>query len=301
MRRKSLWFGANVGLLLLAVLMAASETARAEETCQLVRKSTGEPFMMYEVIRYRNTPERLGYCLQPMKIWYGREFWPDGTPSRKAMDLGLPKRDLVQTVAKRSLSYGPVSVFDIEHWPLEDEDYADAAVDNYVTITDWFREVTPQGQQFGFYGMVPIRDYFRAIEGKDHGEYKEWQAENDRLTPFADAVDILFPSLYTFYDKPEEWLIYAKAQIDESRRLADGKSVVAFVWPTYHQSNRRRGGDPIEPDFWRLQLDFLEEHADGAIIWTHSAVKKIDFADIPPWWDATVQFLDERFECRDCS
>ena len=196
---------------------------------------------------------------------------------------------------------GTVTVFDIEHWPLEDETYAQAAVDNYVTVTDWFKQATPPDQQFGFYGMVPIRDYFRAIKGESHPEYQEWQAENDRIAPFAAAVDILFPSIYTFYNDPDDWVTYAKAQIDESRRIAPDKPVLAFIWPVYHPSNKLRGGKPLQADFWRRQLEFLHEHADGIVIWTHSNTKKIDFADIPPWWEATVQFLRENFECRACS
>ena len=292
---------AKSGMFLFAMLLAIPEAALATEPCQLISKTTGKTFMMFESLRYRNKPDLLGHCLKPIKIWYGQAFWPDGSPSKKDWDLSLPQRDLVEEVARLSLSYGTITVFDIEHWPLEDETYAQAAVDNYVTVTDWFKQLTPPDQQFGFYGMVPIRDYFRAIKGESHPEYQEWQAENDRLVSFAAAVDILFPSIYTFYNDPDGWVTYAKAQIDESRRIAPDKPVLAFIWPVYHPSNKLHGGEPLQPDFWRLQLEFLHEHADGIVIWTHSNTKKIDFTDIPPWWEATVQFLRENFECRACS
>jgi hypothetical protein len=291
---------ATASAFLLSFMVAAPELAAAEP-CQLVSKKTGKTFMMFETLRYKNKPDLLDYCLEPMKIWYGNAFWPDGTPSKKDLDLGLPNRDLVEEVAGRALDYGPITLFDIEHWPLEDEAYVETAVENYLTVTDWVKQASPAEQKFGFYGMVPIRDYHRALDGPDHPDYREWQAENDRISAFADAVDILFPSLYTFYNEPEDWLVYAKAQIDESRRLAPDKPVIGFIWPVYHQSNKWLGGDPIEPEFWRLQLDFLHEHADGLIIWTHSAVKSVDFADVPPWWETTLEFLEENFECRACS
>ena len=63
----------------------------------------------------------------------------------------------------------------------------------------------------------------------------------------------------------------------------------------------RRGGDPIDPDYWRVQLDFLREHADGVIIWTIDDTKAIDFTEIPAWWDETVRFIEESFDCTGCS
>jgi hypothetical protein len=299
--QKLLWRAAKASALFMAMVLATPEILVAAEPCQLVNKKTGKTFMMFEVLRYQNKPDLLDQCLKPLKIWYGHEFWPDGTPSRKDFDLSLPQRDLVEEVARLSPSYGPITVFDIEHWPLKDETFAQASVDNYVTVAEWFRKVAPPDQQFGYYGMVPIRDYSRALKGEGHADFQEWQAENDRLAPFAAAVDILFPSIYTFYNDPDDWMIYAKAQIDESRRIASGKPVVAFIWPVYHPSNRLRGGDPLEQDFWQLQLEFLTEHADGLVIWTHSDTKTIDFADIPPWWDVTQQFLKDDFECLACS
>lgn len=288
--------------LLLAAVVAACTPGRAtSQECTLTKKASGETFKVYQIMGYRNIPDLGSHCVERMKIWYAHEFWPNGVPRKDDFDLGLPDRDRVEGVAARSPEFGDVTVLDIEHWPVEDQTFAQAAVDNYITVLDWFRKSAPPDQKVGYYSMVPIRDYWRAVRGSDHTKYQDWQEENDRLAPMAEAVDFLFPSIYTFYEDQEGWLTYAKAQIEESRRIAPDKPIYAFLWPEYHPSNDSRAGDPIEPDYWRVQLDFLREHADGVIIWTIDTTKAIDFADIPPWWDETVQFIEENFECTGCS
>jgi hypothetical protein len=273
----------------------------AANDCQLTDKESGKTFRVFEIFGYRNPPDLRPLCVEPLKIWYSSQFWPDGVPRKDDFDLDLPDRGRVERAAMRSPEFGDITVLDIEHWPLEDETFAQAAVDNHITVLDWFRKSAPPDQQVGYYSMVPIRDYWRAIKGEDHGKYQDWQEENDRLEPLAEAVDIIFPSLYTFYDDREGWKAYAKAQIEESRRIAPDKLVYAFLWPEYHSSNDERRGEPIEPDYWREQLELLREHADGVAIWTISRTKAIDFADIPPWWDETVRFIEENFDCEGCS
>ncbi len=286
---------------LLAVTVSCAPNQATAADCRLTDKETGETFRVFEIFGYRNRPDLTSHCVERMKIWYAHEFWPDGAPHKRDLDLDLPERDYVERTAMRSPEFGDITVLDIEHWPVEDATLAQAAVDNHITVLDWFRKAAPPNQQVGYYSMLPIRDYWRAVDGKDSADYKEWQVENDRLEPLAEAVDIVFPSIYTFYDDREGWLDYAKAQIEESRRLAPDKLVYAFLWPEYHPSNKWQGGDPIEPDYWRVQLDFLREHADGVVIWTIDRTKAIDFADIPPWWDETVRFIEESFDCEGCS
>ena len=73
--------------------------------------------------------------------------------------------------------------------------------------------------------MLPIRNYWAPVRG-DSAAISDWQAENRRLQRLADAVDIIFPSLYTFYDDPAGWVTYAVANIKEARSY--GKPVYAF-------------------------------------------------------------------------
>lgn len=289
------------GLLAVAIVAGCESGTALAEPCRLTDKESGDTFKVFEIMGYRNIPDLGSHCVERLKIWYGHEFWPNGVPRKEAFDLGLPDRDLVAGVATRSPDFGGITVLDIEHWPVEDQTFAQAAVDNYITVLDWFRKSAPPDQQVGYYSMLPIRDYWRALRGKDHPKYHDWQEENDRLVELAGAVDIIFPSIYTFYEDQEGWLTYAKAQIEESRRIAPDKKVYAFLWPEYHPSNDSRAGEPIEADYWRVQLDFLRENADGVVIWTIDTTKAVDYADIPPWWNETLRFIEESFICEGCS
>ena len=289
------------GLLLTAFLAACMTAPAPAVACKLTDKKSGKDFKIFEIMGYRNKPDLGSHCVERLKIWYGHEFWPGGVPRKDEFDLGLPDRDRVTRVATRSPEFGEITVLDIEHWPIEDRTFAQAAVDNYITVLDWFRKSAPPEQRVGYYSMLPIRDYWRALKGKDHQKYRDWQEENDRLLPMAEAVDIVFPSIYTFYEDREGWLTYAKAQIDETRRVAPDKPIYAFLWPEYHPSNDSRAGEPLEAGYWRVQLDFLREHADGVVIWTIDTTKAVDFSDIPPWWDETVRFIEDSFDCEGCS
>jgi hypothetical protein len=134
----------------------------------------------------------------------------------------------------------------------------------------------------GYYGTVPTRNYWAPVK-KDAGALATWRGDNNRLAPLAQAVDTVYPSLYTFYDDVPGWTTYALANIEEARQY--GKPVYPFLWPQYHQSRK-----PIAGDFWRLQLDTVFKNADGLVIWT-PARGGAKWNPDTPWWHHTVDFL----------
>jgi len=75
--------------------------------------------------------------------------------------------------------------------------------------------------QVGFYSDLPVRDYWRAIGNRDGAKYKSWQQENDTLSDLAEHVDVVFPSLYTFYEDTAGWVRYAQANLAEARRTGN--------------------------------------------------------------------------------
>jgi hypothetical protein len=163
-------------------------------------------------------------------------------------------------------------------------------VNKYLTLLSRVRQVGFQGP-IGYYGVAPIRDYWRATALPDSQPYRAWQSENDQLQPLADAVDVLFPSIYTFYDDQDGWTRYAIANLSEARRLARGKPVYAFLWPQFHESNKTLGGKLIPGKFWASQLQTVAQYADGVVIWGGWKVMWDEQAD---WWQATRQFLQSR-------
>jgi hypothetical protein len=91
------------------------------------------------------------------------------------------------------------------------------------------------------------------------------QQDNNRAASLARGVDMVFPSLYTFYPDQAGWLSFAAAQVCEARRLSSGP-VYVFLWPEYHPGSSS-GGEAISPDYWRFQLETARRLADGIVIW----------------------------------
>jgi hypothetical protein len=140
----------------------------------------------------------------------------------------------------------------------------------------------------GYYGIPPNRDYWRAVKEPSSKEYKAWQAENDLLAPLMGDVDALFPSLYTFYDDAIGWQKFAVANLNEARRVSRGKPVYAFLWPEYHDSNKKLQGKYLSAQFWTTELETSLQYADGVVIWGGWQQRWDDKA---PWWLATKKVL----------
>ncbi|HJT19699.1 MAG TPA: hypothetical protein VJ746_04470 [Nitrospira sp.] len=240
-------------------------------------------FVVFDATSYRNKPDLVSYGISPIMLLYAGQFGSDWFKDQER----LPNRSSVEEIAKGLNVTGKPVVLDIEHWPLNGgQERVRGSVMKYIQVLKWFRETAPS-VPVGYYGAPPLRDYWRAVKPPQSGEHRAWLEENDRIAALADAVDMLFPSLYTFYADQEGWKTYAKAQIQEARRLGKGKPVFVFLWPQYHESNRQLGGRYISSEFWTLQLQTARELADGLIIWSG----REEWNEEAPWWEATKAFM----------
>ena len=247
-------------------------------------------FVVFDAIQLPGKPDLRPYGLPPISMLYGSVFWdsedrtdlPDAAHLDKAGNYG----------AKLAMFAGnDYVVIDIEHWDIHGDNDAEVKrnVDKYIDTIEGVRETAPN-LQLGYYGNVPIRDYWSAIRSPDSYEYQKWQQKNDKLQSLADAADVIYPSVYAFYNKPERWEAYAIAMINEARRLAPGKPVIAFLMPRYHNSTDVEGRPFVDRAYWRLQLDTAHKHADAIVIWTgHNPVWDND----AEWWDETILFMAE--------
>lgn len=237
---------------------------------------------------YKNKPDFSQYGIEPITIYYVTKIW--GNWNNEVTRNDLPEESRVRELAREAAQKKYPLVIDIEHWPLRgDDNVIGESIKKYLKVLEWVRFEAPHAE-LGFYGIVPARDYWRAIKKQTDEEYIEWQSENERLKPLADKVDIVFPSLYTFYNDRSGWEKYALAQIRESRRY--GKKVYVFLWPQFHESNKILEGKFLHPDFWKLQLETALQHADGIVIWGGwGDGKPAEWNDNAPWWIVTKDFM----------
>jgi hypothetical protein len=212
-------------------------------------------------------------------------------PGGHVPDVAHARSAMAQVVTPKG-----ITVIDIEDWASPDGRpvTTDVSVRNYLATLAVLRAASPR-MKFGYYSMVPTREYWDAIAGPSSARYRAWQRRNDAFQPVADTVDALFPSLYTFYPDPQGWVTYAKANLGEARRMAKGKPVYCFLWFQFHDSTAS-AFQLIPADYWRTELDTCRRYADGIVIWGGFTEPGGRFRALPwdgnaPWWKATLAFL----------
>jgi hypothetical protein len=268
--------------LLLTALLLAAPSVEGQAV------SAKHPFPVFDATGFAHKPDLTQYGLDGIMVIYPNFMWegnkiPDAT--------SLPDHTRITTFAQLANQTTGTVVIDIEHWPVVGDAAAVAgSVKKYDTVLQWFKTSAP-GVSVGLYGVLPIRDYWRAIQQQGPAGYAAWQKENDSLASIAPFVDEVFPSVYTFYEDRSGWQKYAIAQIQEARRLSRGKPVYIFLWPQYHPSNKNLANTFLPGDYWRLELETARKYADGVVIWCCSNSQTWD--DKAPWWLETRDFLKE--------
>lgn len=249
----------------------------------------GKCFKVFNGLLFAGMPKSVSDKLEPITIYDAFRWWGPGD-SREL----LPSSGNLESWIKSAKSNrAKTLVVDLEAWPTSGP-LASSTASRLNALVERLRKggVT---EEIGFYGLPPIRDYWRAVKPANHDQYKVWQAANEVLTAVADKVDALFPSLYTFYDDQAGWEKYARANVAEARRLAKGKPVYPFIWMFYHESSATLGGKLIPEVYWRRQLEVLAEVADGVVVW---GGYQSNWDENAAWWRATQSFMNDHPVCK---
>ena len=194
--------------------------------------------------------------------------------------------DAVRATLSELHGYSGLVFLDYELWPLNPASPGELSnnVDMLNRVLRLAREVVP-GATFGYYALLPCPEYWSVVGG-DPATFKAWQTCNAALDRIAEHVDVILPSLYTYYNDQQGWDKFAAAQLAAARRYH--KPVYAFLWPEFHVSNAALKGTNIPADFWRHELDFCKAHADGIVIWGGWQERWNEQA---AWWLVTKAFL----------
>jgi hypothetical protein len=254
--------------------------------CVVFGQDIPRNFRVFDALLFLGKPSLSDHGFEAIEV-NGTSFWPAGRPANQASEVAI--RAYARQLVGRSVQ---LLCLDIEHWPMyphADSAAAEATIDKLIEIARWIRAEAP-GIKLGFYALPPIRDYWTPVQGKAAAILK-WTNYNTRLARLAAEVDVIFPSLYTFYEDQsgKAFQRYAQANIQLAKQY--GKPVYVFLWPQYHESNKRVGGQLISGAFWRRQLEAAYERADGIVIW---GGWKENWDDDSAWWRSTQDFLLEK-------
>ena len=194
--------------------------------------------------------------------------------------------DAVRATLSALQGYSGLVFLDYEYWRLNPASPGELSnnIDMLNRVLRLAREVVPDAT-FGYYALLPCPEYWSVVGG-DPATFKAWQTCNAALDRIAEHVDVILPSLYTYYNDQQGWDKFAAAQLAAARRYH--KPVYAFLWPEFHVSNAALRGTNIPADFWRHELEFCKAHADGIVIWGGWQERWNEQA---AWWQVTKAFL----------
>ena len=268
-----------VRVLMLAAVLLAPAGVRGQDV------SPKHPFLVFEATNFTQKPDLTRYGVKRISVVYPAYMWDSKD------EANLPDKNRLSAFAQLASQSTDILVIDIEQWPLTGDPAKVAeSVQKYQTVIQWFKTSAP-ALRVGLYGVVPIPDYWASIQAKGLPGYIGWQKENDSLSPIASSADVLFPSVYTFYEDRSGWQKYAIAEIQEARRHAGGKPVYVFLWPQFHVSNKLLANTFLPGDYWRMELETARKYADGIVIWCCS--NRQTWNEGAPWWLETQGFLKE--------
>lgn len=247
-------------------------------------------FKARDATRYPSDPNLAPYGLKNIIVAYEPSLWPSGA------DRSQPNTSYVaNTYIPKIKSKNPdVVVLDVEQpdWrfttSLTSTQITDR-INKYKKLISVFRTHLPNAK-IGLYMGLPERNWLAVCgdPGKRASRYTAWHNLNLKLKPLGSAVDIIFPSVYAFYDDAASrqcWPAYARAQIKEARIY--GKPVWAFHWMKY-KSNRRW----IARSDWRTHMETMYAAADGFAIWSMAGDDTWSYS--APWWLETKDFLADK-------
>lgn len=269
----------------------------------IYRRHTGEGNLIYYSVTLQNkfprstTLPHMGMPNAPLVT--SDELWDAATLAAAAPDYPTAAPDNLDTMMESDS--GPYSedgasswtdgqrlyVIDLEEPPYDNGDGTVNAA-NWVTVINTWKATFPYPA--GIYRTVPRRSY-AGSQTPGSAAYITWQAENDTRQSIADAVDILYPSLYTFEADQSKWTTYAENNISEARRLGGTKPVYPFIWPLYHSSAdpASLAGTYVGDSYWRHQIQTCLDNADGCVVWGNFPAE--DFNSTQDWWKVLSGFL----------
>lgn len=195
-------------------------------------------------------------------IVYASSLW------KKNGDRSEPDIDTVRSYLSETFADAPPEILtlNIEHWPVGENASAEeisSSTSKLIEIIDAAKEVLPE-VQIGLYSTFPYGHYWNISRGKD-GAVEKFLAHNEMASEIANHIDIIFPSLYSYYNEFEEWRDYANILIDYSQSF--GKPVIPFINPKFHPYNKELAWKAIPEELFVKQMNFVSTKVEAVQVW----------------------------------
>jgi hypothetical protein len=270
----------------ISLLVATSVAPQSAPPPLLDQINRQDRFLVVDMLRYPGKPDVSALGMIPGT---GTDvFWKKGE-STDTLDEAVVRAEMLKWK-----DYSGVFWVGLEHWTictwpnsviLAPDSVIRESIAKITRVVDLVHEVAPH-LTFGLYGPLPLPGYWDIVAG-DTSRYRVWKTCNDNLRGLASKVDIIFPSLYTYYEDEAGWDKYALAELDAARSF--GKPVYAFLWPEYSETNSKLAGKNVPSRVWRHELEFVKAHgANGMVLWNGY---NRPWDEEAPWWEETLSFL----------
>lgn len=138
-----------------------------------------------------------------------------------------------------------------------------SAIDEMIDYTQAFKAIYPN-KKVGWYNL-PNQNYW------DRNDL--WKYQNKSLNRLMKEVDVIFPSVYDFYQNSSSDENYIKDNVKLGLEIAEGKPVYPFIMYRYHESNQNVGIQLIPITEFKSQYSYIfdVEHngkrANGFWLW----------------------------------
>lgn len=223
-------------------------------------------FRWLDELVYAGKPDLSANGWEPLKVTYG-DMWEGvgGKTQATVINEAFLRDTYIPTIPSTT----KLVCLNVEHYKWRKTD--DATVEDSLTklrhILDIWHSERPD-IEIGYYAMGTGRDYWRALGFHGQEGIDAWKADNDRARCVTDAQDVLFPSLYTFYDNEQGILDYMQSNMEEVHRAAPQKKMYPFLWPQYHNSNATLGYQQIPGAYWKKIVSKVYDFgAEGVVFW----------------------------------
>lgn len=237
-------------------------------------------FQVFDATLFSGKPDLRDEGVKHLAHVRSDDLWP-------AHHLRTEPHELTIRNTVSEFNSGDSIALDIQHWIVDRRASAnvrDANIENFTRVADIVHDQVP-GIKMGYHALLPRSSYWPTIRS-DANAIRSWEADNVRLKPIAQRVDVIIPALYTLHNDPRGWAKYATANIAEARKY--GKPVYVALNINYDDSSVQRG-QPVPPHYWKLQLETVKAAGAAGVVIRGGNGKHWD--EDAPWWIETKKFI----------